>query len=63
MKDPRLEFASVSLTLRDLTERDEGTYSISYNDDDRLFDIARVNILGENITQSYIFTSEKNSGL
>ncbi|XP_053180112.1 uncharacterized protein LOC128363195 isoform X3 [Scomber japonicus] len=45
VKDPRLEFASIPLTLRDVTERDEGTYSISYDDDDRLFVIVRVNIL------------------
>ncbi|XP_053180110.1 uncharacterized protein LOC128363195 isoform X1 [Scomber japonicus] len=55
VKDPRLKVSVISLTLRDVTERDEGTYSISYNDDDRLFNIVRVNILdcAEEVERSY----------
>ncbi|CAK6956583.1 uncharacterized protein LOC128363195 isoform X1 [Scomber scombrus] len=54
VKDPRLKDSVFSLTLRDVTERDEGTYSVSY-DNDRLYNILSVNILdcAEEVERSY----------
>lgn len=63
-KDPRIEVFSDSVYFTDLKERDDGTYSISI-DEDRQYDVIRLKILGENITLYCIFKGSapsENSG-
>lgn len=50
-KDPRLTIRHFSAVLKDLTEKDEGTFSVSVNGDDYYtFDIIRLKVDGENTT-------------
>ncbi|XP_044220676.1 uncharacterized protein LOC122991107 [Thunnus albacares] len=53
-KDPRLRVSRTSLTLTDLTERDDGTFSVSFSIG-RIFDILKVKILecAEKVKRSY----------
>lgn len=54
---PRFKITSYSATLKDLRETDEGTYSVSFGDND-ITDIINLKVLGENNYQ--IWYSKKS---